>query len=190
MNQERESIRGWATALWGEPAGVVAFQRKRFKLTLPNRQDIGTWSIGKKILYVLAFPIFIPYAIVLYVLNFWEIYPKWPTRTGTLTVRGTLPYGPAIDFVDLMKKAPKKSWVAFSRSHVVFVQDGLGQGAPVPFWQSGPELNVELTPGAEEGALRIYWPEHGQAVLKLSEEEEALVKSFAQSYGEGWSRFR
>lgn len=189
MNQERESVRAWASALWREPVGVVFFKRKRFKLNLPNRSEIGTWGIGKKVLYVLAFPLFIPYALVMYVLDYWDIHPNWPTRIGTLTVRGTLPYGQAVEFVDLMKKCPKSSWVAFSRSHVALLRTGFDQQAPHPFWLSGPEVTVELVSGAEEGVVRFYWPENGMAVMKLSEEEDVIVKNYAQLHGAGWSRF-
>jgi len=189
VNQERESVRAWSSALWKEPVGVVFFRRKRFKLNLPNRTEIGTWGIGKKALYVLAFPLFIPYALVMYVLDYWEIHPNWPTRVGTLTVRGTLPYGQAVEFVDLMKKCPKNSWVAFSKTHIAFLRSGFDQGTPVLLWQSSPEVTVELVPGAEEGVVRFYWPENGMTVLKLSEEEDVVVRNHAQQYGVGRSRF-
>ncbi|WP_147397432.1 hypothetical protein [Amycolatopsis panacis] len=168
---------------------VVFFRRKRFKLNLPNRTNIGTWGAGKKLLWTLSFPLLIPYALVMYVLDHWEIHPNWPTRVGTLTVRGMMPYGQSVEFVDLIKKCPKSSWVAFSKSHIAFFQTGFGQQNPAPFWHSGPEVTLELVLGGEEGVVRFYWPENGMAVLKLSEEEDLVVKNYAQLHGAGWSRF-
>lgn len=190
MSQEREAVRAWAASQWNEPVEVVSFRRKRFRVNLPNRTGFGTLSIAMKILYILSIPLYLPYGFVWYVLdNFDVARPNWPTRAGTLSVRGMIPYGQAVDFLDLLKKCPKNSWVVFSRSNIAFLEAGFDQRNPVPFWQSGPEVNVELALGWEEGVLRIYWPGNGMAVLKLSEDEDVVVKNYALLHGAGWSRF-
>jgi hypothetical protein len=166
MSRERDAVHAWALARWKEPVQVVWFNRKRFDLNLPSRKNVGTHSRSRRvfglIFWIAGLPLFFAFAVLMSFLEPLNFEFHWPTRVGTLSVSGMKLYGPAVDFVDLMVKAPRSAWVVFSASRIAFVKAGFGETVPEPFWHSEPGTVVECVPGNEGGALRICWPDQGE----------------------------
>lgn len=166
--------------MYREPVEVVFFKVRRFRLAIPGRQEVRTYTLWKKIGWAVLLPVWIIWALWLHVLEEFG-YNKKPrdTKPETIVVAGSSDNRAAVHMVDSLRQSSRALCLVLSKSQLTFVEGRSPGQQPTPVWQSPPEAKVSFEKRLPNG-LDLIWPDDTWAHFAFNSEQAAIARQYFQ----------
>jgi len=149
---------------WREPVDSFSFKRWKFLIFTPGRNTTIAWTPWKIVGYIVLFPVMIVIGIGRYLADEFGITRGQQEKPGTIKISSQVKNPQALAAIDALKVANRSLALAFSSSHLAFLDKKSEGDQPRVIWENPPGSGIVVGPAVER-RLDVNWP--GVAVLSI-----------------------